>query len=66
MSARRRPGFALIVHHTDAMREYAYDRDRKVGHLEKALVAAKANGWTIANMKLDWKVIFPFDQIEDR
>jgi len=63
---RRRPGFALIVHHTDAVREYAYDRDTKVGHLEKALVAAKAKGWTIANMKRDWKAIFPFDQIEDR
>jgi len=45
------------------VREYAYDRDTKVGHLENALVAAKANGWTIANMKLDWKVTFPFGQI---
>jgi hypothetical protein len=55
----KRPGFALIVHHTDAVGEYAYDKDTKVGHLEKALVAAKANGWAIANMKNDWKVIFP-------
>jgi phosphoglycolate phosphatase-like HAD superfamily hydrolase len=60
----KRPGFALIVHHTDAVREYAYDKDTKVGHLEKALVAAKANGWTVASMKTDWKVIFGFEQSE--
>jgi hypothetical protein len=60
------PGFALIVHHTDAKREYAYDKDTKVGHLEKALTAAKANGWAIANMKTDWKVIFGFEPVENR
>jgi hypothetical protein len=54
------PGFALIVHHTDAEREYAYDRDTHVGRLDKALDAANKNGWTVANMKDDWKVIFPF------
>jgi hypothetical protein len=54
------PGFALIVHHTDAEREYAYDRDTHVGRLDKALDAAQKNGWAIANMKADWKVIFPF------
>ena len=54
------PGFALIVHHTDAEREYAYDRDTHVGRLDKALDAARKNGWAIANMKDDWKVIFPF------
>jgi phosphoglycolate phosphatase-like HAD superfamily hydrolase len=56
----KKPGFALIVHHTDAEREYAYDRDTHIGRLDKALVAAKKNGWTVANMKDDWKVIFPF------
>jgi hypothetical protein len=54
--------FALIVHHTDAEREYAYDRNTAVGHLAKALDAAQANGWTIADMKRDWKVIFPFEK----
>ena len=54
------PGFALIVHHTDAEREYAYDRDTHVGRLDKALDAANKNGWAIASMKYDWKVIFPF------
>jgi hypothetical protein len=51
--------FGLIVHHTDAEREYAYDRDTHFGRLDKALDAAKLNGWTIANMKSDWSTIFP-------
>jgi hypothetical protein len=51
--------FALIVHHTDAEREWAYDRDSAVGKLDKALDAAKAEGWTVVDMKEDWKSIFP-------
>jgi hypothetical protein len=50
--------FCLIVHHTDAKREWAYDRDSDVGRLDKALDAAKANGWTVVDMKNDWKRIF--------
>ena len=53
------PAFAMIVHHTDAEREYAYDRDTKVGRLDKALDAASVNGWTVVDMKNDWKQIFP-------
>jgi hypothetical protein len=53
---------ALIVHHTDAAREWAYDRKSPVGTLDKALDAAMANGWTVVDMKNDWKRIFPFDQ----
>ena len=49
----------LIVHHTDAEREYAYDRDTEFGKLDKALDAAAINKWTVADMKKDWKVIFP-------
>jgi haloacid dehalogenase-like hydrolase len=52
--------FGLIVHHTDAVREWAYDRDSSIGKLNKALDAAPAAGWTIMNMKEDWKTIFPF------
>jgi hypothetical protein len=52
--------FGLIVHHTDAVREWAYDRDSKIGKLDKALDAAPAAGWTVMNMKEDWKQIFPF------
>ncbi len=57
MSGGRRLG--LIVHHTDAEREYAYDRDTEFGKLDKALDAAAVNKWTVADMKKDWKVIFP-------
>ena len=51
--------FMGIVHHTDAAREYAYDRDSSVGKLDKALDEGVAKGWTIADMKNDWKTIFP-------
>jgi phosphoglycolate phosphatase-like HAD superfamily hydrolase len=50
---------SLLVHHDDAAREYAYDRDSRVGHLDKALDAAKQKGWTIVSMKNDWRTIFP-------
>jgi phosphoserine phosphatase len=53
--------FGLIVHHTDAERKYAYDRDSKVGRLDKALDAAKANGWVVVDMKQDWKRVFAFE-----
>jgi phosphoglycolate phosphatase-like HAD superfamily hydrolase len=53
------PRLCLIVHHTDAEREWAYDRESHIGRLDKALDEAKANGWTILDMKQDWKAIFP-------
>jgi len=53
------PRFALIVHHTDGAREFAYDRKSSIGHLEKALDEGKARGWTIVDMKTDWKTIYP-------
>jgi phosphoglycolate phosphatase-like HAD superfamily hydrolase len=59
---RKLPGFALIVHHTDAVREYAYDRDSKVGRLDKAWDEGIKKGWTIVDMKNDWKQIFPPEQ----
>ena len=52
--------FMLIVHHTDAEREWAYDRKSKIGHLDKALDEALTNGWTVVDMKQDWKIIYPF------
>lgn len=51
--------FAGLVHHTDAAREYAYDRQSKIGKLDKALDAAAAAGWTVVDMARDWKEIFP-------
>ncbi|QDP26152.1 HAD family hydrolase [Bradyrhizobium cosmicum] len=50
--------FAGLVHHTDEVREYAYDRQSKVGKLDKAWDEARAKGWTIVDMKQDWKTIF--------
>jgi translation elongation factor EF-Ts len=49
----------LFVHHTDAEREYAYDRKSHVGTLDKALDRAAAEGWIIVDMKKDWKKVFP-------
>ena len=51
--------FGLVVHHTDAEREYAYDRESKIGRLDKAWDEAIAKGWTIVDMKRDWKQVFP-------
>jgi phosphoglycolate phosphatase-like HAD superfamily hydrolase len=53
---------ALIVHHDDAHREFAYDRQSSVGRLDKALDEAKANNWIVVSMKSDWKRIFAFDR----
>jgi len=49
----------LLVHHTDARREYAYDRKSSVGRLDKALDEANAKGWIVVDMERDWKTIFP-------
>jgi phosphoserine phosphatase len=54
--------FALLVHHTDAVREWAYDRKSSIGHLEKALDEAQAKGWTVVDMKRDWKIVFPSEK----
>ncbi len=55
------PRFMGIVHHTDGKREWAYDRNSAVGRLDKALDAARKNGWTVVDMKNDWKTIFAFE-----
>lgn len=54
------PHFMLLVHHTDAVREYAYDRNSPVGRLDTALDEANAKGWTVVSMKDDWNKIFAF------
>jgi phosphoserine phosphatase len=51
--------FCLYVHHTDAAREWAYDRASSVGRLDKGLDEAKTKGWTVVDMKSDWKTVFP-------
>lgn len=52
------PRFAAIVHHTDGVREVAYDRVSKVGRVDKALDAAAAERWAVIDIKNDWKTIF--------
>jgi phosphoglycolate phosphatase-like HAD superfamily hydrolase len=56
------PRFCLYVHHTDAAREWAYDRQSHVGRLDKGLDEARAKGWTVVSMKDDWKRVFPFEK----
>jgi hypothetical protein len=52
----------LLVHHTDAEREWAYDRKSHIGRLDVALDEARQQKWTVADMKRDWNVIFPFQK----
>ncbi len=56
-----RPGLAILVHHTDGDREWAYDRGSKIGGLDKALDEAEARGWVVVDMKEDWRTVFPFE-----
>jgi phosphoserine phosphatase len=56
------PRFGLIVHHTDAIREWAYDRESPVGRLVKALDEAPSRHWIVVDMKKDWRKVFAFDE----
>ncbi len=60
-ASNNKPSFMLYLHHTDAEREWAYDRDSHIGRLDKGLDEAAANGWTVIDMKNDWNRIFPFE-----
>ena len=53
------PRFCLYVHHTDAKREWAYDRESHIGKLDKGLDEAHRKGWTVVDMKRDWRVVYP-------
>jgi hypothetical protein len=53
--------FMGLVHHTDAEREWAYDRDSLIGRLDEALDEARAKGWTVVDMKLDWRAVFSWE-----
>jgi phosphoserine phosphatase len=52
--------FMLYLHHTDGDREWAYDRESHIGRLDKGLDEAKEKGWTVIDMKEDWKIIYPY------
>jgi len=56
--------FCLYVHHTDAEREWAYDRKSPIGKLDEGLDEARAKSWTVVDMKQDWKRVFPFEKTE--
>jgi len=58
-SAGKGARFCLYLHHTDGEREWAYDRKSSVGRLDKGLAEAATKGWTVVDMKKDWKTIFP-------
>jgi hypothetical protein len=53
--------FQLYLQHTDSIREWAYDRESPIGRLDKGLDEAKEKGWTVIDMKNDWKVVYPFE-----
>jgi len=55
-----------LIHHTDQEREWAYDRKSRIGRLDKALDQAREKGWTVVDMKNDWKVIYPFERQPSR
>ena len=54
----------FLVHHTDAEREWAYDRNSHIGKLDKALDEANEKNWAVVDMKNDWNVIYPFEIIK--
>ena len=54
--------FMGLVHHTDEKREWAYDRQSPVGKLDKALDEARAQSWTLVDMKRDWRVVYPWEK----
>jgi len=56
------PRLGMIVHHTDADREWSYDRESPVGRLKEALDEAPSRGWTLIDMRREWKVVYPFEK----
>ncbi len=62
VTSAKHSGLAMIVHHTDAKREYAYDRDSAFGKLSKALDEAQQRNWLVVDMKDDWKKVYAFEQ----
>lgn len=61
-SSSSEPHFGMIVHHTDSVREWTYDRKSHIGNLEKGLDDAPKYNWLIVDMKTDWKIIYPGDK----
>lgn len=60
-SSSQYKSFPLYLHHTDSVREWAYDRDSHIGQFDKGLDEAAEKGWTVIDMAKDWKVVYPFE-----
>lgn len=52
------PRLGVYIHHTDAEREWAYDRDSHIGQLERGLDEGPDRGWILVDMKKDWRTVF--------
>jgi len=59
-TAGKGPRFGLLVHHDDATREWAYDRESHMGRLDRGLDEGPKRGWTTVSMQDDWRTVFPF------
>ncbi len=55
------PSFKLYIHHTDSIREWAYDRESSIGRFNVGWDEANEKGWTVSSMKDDWNVVYPFE-----
>jgi hypothetical protein len=64
-ASNKHKSFMLYVHHTDSLREWAYDRESHIGRLDEGLDEANEKGWTVIDMEKDWKVIYPFELINE-
>jgi phosphoserine phosphatase len=60
-ASNKHKSFMLYVHHTDSIREWAYDRDSHIGRFDKGLDQAIKDGWTVIDMEKDWNVIYSFE-----
>ena len=60
------PNLMVYIHHTDAEREWAYDRESHIGRLDKGLDEANTKGWTVVDMKKDWKTVFSVEKSNKR
>lgn len=63
-ASNKHKSFMLYVHHTDSIREWAYDRNSHIGRLDKGLDQANKDGWTVIDMEKDWELIYPFELAE--
>jgi hypothetical protein len=60
-ASNKHKSFMLYLHHTDSIREWAYDRNSHIGRLDKGLDEAREKGWTVIDMRNDWNLIYPFE-----